>query len=321
MSGARARGSILLGAVTAGTWAGGAAATVVATVPRGQDLAGIAVDGPYLAVAQDGVLARPGSRVRVVSLRGGRTLLTVYRESRCSDPTVWDVAVAGPRVAWNTTSTCQTGDLDEQRISTVGGQIVDTAPGTPIGRLAGGDSTLVVQVGEAIQLAAAGRRRTVAVTRVLTPIGLDRGRILTWNIATGGLRLYALSGRVLADIPGARADHAAVDGNSIVAIRQGAARLDWYTTAGLRRRTFAVRGDNDGRVDVQGRYVVYTAGRRQVRVLNLGTREDRVTQRAPVGGRIVDAEIDGSNIVYGVRFGAEDAGGGGRVSAVPIPGF
>lgn len=298
-----------------------AGAVVVASVPKGQDLAGIAVDGPYLAVAQDGSVVQPGSRVRLISLRGGRTLVNAYRESGCDDPFVWDVAVAGPRVAWNTTSTCGSDETDEQYISRVDGRVDSTPSETPVGRIAGGDSTLLIQVGDAIQIVNGARRRTIAFSDVLTPISVDRSRVLTWNIATGGVRLYALNGRVLADIPSASASFAALDGQSIVTLRRHAGRIDWYTSSGRLRRSFKVSKANDGRVDVQGPYVVYTVAGRLIRALNLSTGVDRVSQRSPDRTHIVEAEIDGSNIVYAYRFGSKNGARGGAVSAIKAPRF
>ena len=298
-----------------------AAAVVVATVPPGQDLAGIAVDGPYLAVAQDGRIDQPGSRVRLISLRGGRVLVNAYRESSCDDPFVWDVAVAGPRIAWNTTAVCGSDEVDEQYISRLNGRVDPTPADTPVGRIAGGDSTLLIQVGDAIQVVNGSQRRTIAFSDVLTPIAVDRSRVLTWNIATGGVRLYSLKGMVLADIPSASATFAALDARSIVALRKDAGRIDWYTTSGRLRRSFRISKANDGRVDVQGRYVIYTVAGRFVRALNLGTGVDRITRQAPDRTHLVEAEIDGSNVVYAYRFGSKNGARGGGVSAVPAPTF
>ena len=318
----RGAGRALLAATAFGVaCATQAAAVVVATVPPGQDLAGIAVDGPYLAVAQDGSIVQPGSRVRLISLRGGNVLVNAYRESGCDDPFVWDVAVAGPRVAWNTTSVCDTDEVDEQYISRLNGRVDQTSQDTPVGRIAGGDSTMLIQVGDAIQIVNGNRRKTIAFSDVLTPIAVDRSRVLTWNIATGGVRLYALNGRVLADIPSAAASFAALDGQSIVALRKDAGRIDWYSTSGNLRRSFQISKANDGRVDVQGRYVVYTVAGRFIRALNLGTRTDRIIQQTPDKTHLVEAEIDGSNVVYAYRFGSKNGARGGRVSAVPAPGF
>ncbi len=317
----RARYAAILAGLVALPGATQAVGVVVASVPPGQDLAAIAVDGPYLAVAQDGSIVQPGSRVRLISLRGGTVLVNAYRESSCDDPFVWDVAVAGPRIAWNTTSVCDNDEVDEQYISRLNGKVDPTAPDTPVGRIAGGDSTMLIQVGDAIQIVNGRRRSTITYSDVLTPIAVDRSRVLTWNIATGGVRLYALSGRVLADIPSASASFAALDGRSIVALRKDAGRIDWYSTGGRLRRSFQISKANDGRVDVQGRYVIYTVAGRFIRAINLGTGVDRITQRAPARTKLVEAEIDGSNVVYAYRFGRKNGAKGGRVSAVPAPRF
>lgn len=288
----------------------------------------LAIDGSRIAYDMGSSLGKANNKVVVWNARTGKTIKVSGKKTASVDDSstgagVFQLAIAGPRVAWLanvggnsegddylfTSSTTKpkerriatetrTGDTCSGRSSHCAGDwlggLVGSGSSISLNRWttdAGGavtDGGLYALNGPTMQPAATGPDTVQAAAA-------DRGRVAVLR-AAGSVGLYTSHGSFLRTVHSLSATAVALSGHSLVVLNKARTLQLYYAPSGSPSMLFSVQGSQTPRnLDVQGQIAIYTVGG-SVHALNLGSRKDRVVGK--LRGGIGAAHISSAGLVY-----------------------
>jgi hypothetical protein len=306
-------------------------------------VAALAIDGSriaYDASAKFVTKTHATNKVLVWNVRTGKTVKVSGRKTAVSDDVggagVFQLAIAGPRVAWLVNeggnlegddylfTSSVTKPQEHQVASAI--RTGDGCPGRSFSLCAGPwlggvvgsgnliaanrwttDGNGVVTAGQLDVLSGTKLKRVATGAGTVQAVTDDGGRVAVLR-ADGSVALYSAAGKLLLTVNPPGAEAIALGGKSLV-VGTTTRKLELYNAhTGSLRKTFSARGTRQPRtLDVQGNVVIYTTGSAgELHAVNLSTGKDRVLAK-PHGG-IELADLDSAGLVYvdngfGTSFG------------------
>jgi WD40 repeat protein len=298
-------------------------------------VAALAIDGSRIAYDASAKLVtktHATNRVLVWNVRTGKTTKVSGKKTAVVDDVVgagvFQLAIAGPRVAWlvNEGGNLESDDYlytssvtnpKEHRVASAlrsgdscgagGGHCA----GPWLGGLVGSGNTIALNrwtTDSAGSVASGGlyllngtKLKSIA-TGAATVLALssDGGREAVLR-SDGSVAVYSKSGSVAATVKPPDPEAAALSGKNLVVLSKGR-KLELYDAqTGSLLKTLSLRGKGPQNLDVQGKIAVYTAGK-SVHAVNLSSGKDSAV--GTLGSRIAFAGVSSAGLVYaanGVR--------------------
>lgn len=153
-----------------------------------------------------------------------------------------------------------------------------------------------------------GNRRTLWTSDgAVTSLGLDDLEQAVSVGEDGAIAMWHPHGARYGTSADARAKAAATDGDFVAVLRRDRARLDVRRLSGGLVRSWPVARGAAPLLDVESGVAVYVAGR-SVHLVVLSDGRDRVVATAPVGARLLDAQIERLFVAYAYRGGPAATG-------------
>ena len=340
---------LLSGLVLAGSAAGTTARHAAIVRHLAVPVGALAVDGDRVAYdldARDAKNPKATDRVLVWNLRTGKTVDVSGRKTAAAGAVggegVFQLAIAGPRVAWlvNEGGNVESDDYlftssvtkpKERRVASAlrsgdgcMGRESTNCAGPWLGGLVGSGSTIAlnrwttdaqgaVASGGLYLLDGTKTTSSAAGADTLTAASSDGGRVAVLR-SDGSVAVYSQSGDVLATVSPPNAQAVALSGKNLVVLSKGR-QLELYDArSGSLRSTFLLRGQGPQNLDVQGNVASYTSGS-SVRAVNLASGEDRPVGTLP--SRIGFARVSGAGLVYAAN-GVRASFGTATVAFLPL---
>jgi hypothetical protein len=323
-----------------------------ATVRRLQAPVGaLAIDGARVAYDLDARYAkspRATDRVLVWNVRTGKTVVVSGRKTAAADSTstgagVFQLAIAGPRVAWLLN---EGGNLEgddylytssvthprEQQVAAAlrsgdgcSGREASNCAGSWLGGLVGSGGTIALNrwttdsqgaVASGGLYMLEGARTTSIATGADTVLAVsaDEGREAVLR-PDGSVAVYDASGNMLVTVNPPSAEAVALSGKNLVVLAEGR-RLELYDAhTGSLQKTLSTRGRRGPQnLDVQGNIATYTSGA-SVRAVNLTSGKDRAA--GTFGNRIAFARISSAGLAFAAN-GVRASFGTATLKFVPL---
>jgi hypothetical protein len=317
--------------------AAGTTSTPRATVRHlGVPVGALAVDGDRVAYdldARNATNPKAKDRVLVWNVRTGKTVVVSGKKtagaSAVGGQGVFQLAIAGPRVAWlvNEGGNVESDDYlltssatkpKERQVASAlrsgdgceGRETTDCA-GPWLGGLVGSGSTIALNrwttdsqgtvTSGALYLVEGTQTTSIATgADTVSAVATDGGREAVLR-TDGSVAVYSASGTVLATVTPPSANAVALSGKNLVVLSKGR-QLELYDSgSGSLQKTFLLRGQGPQNLDAQGNVATYTSGS-SVRAINLSSGKDRAVGTLP--SRVAFARISGAGLAYaanGVR--------------------
>jgi hypothetical protein len=161
----------------------------------------------------------------------------------------------------------------------------------------------------------ANNRELWAATGPVLPLGLDDAEHAVAVGADGSIAMWQAHGARYGQVPDAHARAAALDGGTVLVLRDDKPELDVRLLSGKLVRSWPVAPGAEPLLDADVAHdlAVYIAGN-AVHELRLDTGADRVAAHAPAGSTLVDAQLEPRFLAYAYRGGPA---GAGQVVVVP----
>jgi hypothetical protein len=324
--------------------AGGTTATHGTKVRHLQaPVAALAIEGSRIAYDASAKYAsnpKATNKVLVWNLRTGKTVKVSGKRTAAADSSstgagVFQLALAGPRVAWLVNEggnlegddylfTSSTTKPKERQVASAirngtfcPGRSAGSCAGPWLGGVVGSGDLIAANrwTTDAIGAITAGQldllngtklKRIATGPNTVAAAVVDGGRVAVLH-ADGSVALYSAAGKPLTTVD-TSAEAVALKGKSLL-VGTKTRQLELYDAqTGSRRKTFSARSNRQPRnLDVQGHIAIYTTGSAGVlHAVNLSSGKDRVIAE-PHGGVLL-AQIDRAGLVYagngsGVNYG------------------
>lgn len=291
----------------------------------------LAIGGNRIVYDAGSSSGNAGNQVLVWNLRTGKTIKVSGRKTAAADtsstgPGVFQLAIAGSRVAWLVNEGGNTEGDDylftssivkpkERRVASevrigdyCSGRSGSLCAGKWLGGLVGSgsliaanrwttDATGAVTAGELDVVSGTKLRRVATGANKVQAAVADRGRVAVLRV-DGNVALYSAAGKRLVTVNPPNAEAVALRGKNLVVITK-TRQLELYNAhTGSLRKTFSVGGTKrPSNLDVQGNIAIYTVGS-GLHTVNLSSGKDRIFTQLR-GGPIL-ARIDSAGLVYAV---------------------
>ena len=315
-----------------------------------QPVVALAVDGSRVAYdlsARDSANAHATNKVLVWNVRTGKTVKVSGRKTAVSDGVggdgVFQVAIAGPRVAWllNEGGNLESEDYlftssvtspRERKVASALRTGDSCAPGREASHCAGPWLGGLVGSGSLIALdrwatdtqgaAVSGGLYTLQGTKLnsiasglgtLLAVAADGGRVAVLH-SDGTVTLYSATGSVLVTVHPSSAEAVALSGKNLLVLTNTRKLAVYDTKTGSLRKTLSVPGKRPQNLDAQGNIAIYSTGS-SVHALNLTTGKDRAVGTLP--DRIAFARLDSAGLAYAAN-GTRKSFGTGTLTFVPF---
>jgi len=315
-------------------------------------VAALAMDGSRIAYdASAKYVTKPHAtnKVLVWNVRTGKTVKvsgnkTAYADDSSTGAGVFQLAIAGSRVAWLVNEggnlegddylfTSSTTNPQEHQVASAvrtGTFCPGRSSGSCAGKWLGGvvgsgsfiaanrwttDATGAVTVGELDLLSGTKLKKVATGANTVQAAVADGGRVAVLH-ADGSVALYSTAGQLLHTVATPSAEAVALRGKNLVVVNKAPRKLELYNAkTGSLRKTFALHGTKQPRnLGVQGNVAVYSVGS-ELHAVNLSSGKDRVV--ATLNGGIDLARIDSAGLAYaGNGFGTNY--GKGTLVFVPL---
>jgi hypothetical protein len=293
----------------------------------------LALDGSRIAY-DVGSTGRVNNKVLVWNVRTGKTARvsgthTARADSSSTGAGVFDLAIAGSRVAWMVNLGGNTEGDDYLYSSSVAKpkerqlasdiRYGDNCPGRSqalcagqwLGGLVGSGNLIAlnrwttdnngsVTQAELDVLSGTQLKQIAAGTDTVQAASTDGGRVAVLRL-DGTVGLYSSTGNLLRTVSPPSAAGVAWSGHNLVVLTRTRTLELYYSPSGSPAKSFPVHGtQKPGNLDVQGSIAIYTVGP-SVHALNLGSGKDRVVGKLSRGD-VAQARIDSAGLAYsGIR--------------------
>jgi hypothetical protein len=296
----------------------------------------LAIDGDRVAYDLDARNAKnpkASDRVLVWNVRTGKTVEVSGKRTAGAGAVggdgVFQLAIAGPRVAWlvNEGGNVESDDYlftssvtkpKERQVASAlrsgdgcEGRETTDCPGPWLGGLVGSGSTIALNrwttdsqgaVTSGALDALEGMKTTAIATGAdtVSAVSSDGGREAVLRL-DGSVAVYSPSGNVLTTVTPPSAKAVALSGENLVVLSTGRQLEVYDASSGSLQKTFLLRGQGPQNLDAQGSVATYTSGP-SVRAINLATGKDRAV--GTLSNRVAFARISGAGLAYaanGVR--------------------
>ena len=289
----------------------------------------LALDGNRVAYDVGSTTGRANNKVLVWNVRTGKTTRvsgthTAQADSSSTGAGVFDLAIAGPRVAWMVNlggnlegddylySSSVTNPKERQLASDIRygdncpGRSQALCPGNWLGGLVGSGNLIALNRwttdnngtptdGELDVLSGTQLNQVATGTDTLDAASADRGRVAVLRL-DGTIGLYSADGTLLRTVSQGAANVAWSGHALVVLTKTPTLELYYSPSGGDPARTCPVHGQKPGNLDVQGNIAIYSAGP-FVHALNLGSCKDHVVGKLGHGD-VALAHIDSAGLAY-----------------------
>jgi len=291
----------------------------------------LALDGTRIAYDVGATTGHANNKVLVWDVRTGKTIKVSGKHTAVADESstgagVFDLAVAGPRVAWMVNLGGNLEGDDYLYASSVAnpkeGKIAsdvrygDNCPGRSqalcsgqwLGGLVGSGNLIALNrwttdnngtptSGELDVLSGTQLEQVATGTDTLEAASADRGRVAVLRL-DGTVGLYSAAGTLLRTVsPPSGAASVAWSVHALVVLTKARTLELYYSpSGGAPAKTCPVHGQKPGNLDVQGDIAIYSAGP-FVHALSLGSCKDHVVGKLSRGD-VALAHIDSAGLAY-----------------------
>lgn len=288
----------------------------------------LAIDGSRIAYDVSPQSVANQNKVLVWNVGTQKTIKVSGNKTRHADNTstgsgVFELAIAGPRVAWIVNQGGNTEGDDylyassmkkpkERHVATevrfgdnCAGRSQSNCAGHWLGGLVGSGSMIAlnrwttddsgsVSDGELDVLSGTKLKQVAGGTGTVEAAAADGGRVVVLR-SDGTVGLYSSAGQLLRTVTPSSAEEVALSGHNLVVLTN-TRTLEYYNTqTGNRRKTLSVQGNKPGNLDVQGKIAIYTTGSK-VHAVNLSSRKDHVI--GTLRGGVELARIGAAGVAY-----------------------
>jgi hypothetical protein len=297
----------------------------------GHQIAGFAIDGGWLSIAEDPVAPGSCPLVVLMPIPGGtpESTLTPPDGPSCSfGGTFWvrtgarAIGQARAKTLWvlhnrSSAMAVKASTTEKEVVLLEVNNITDRGPflgpvvATNWLRLFGFYSLDRDRKGYTGGAISGNNRELWAATGPVLPLGLDDAEHAVSVGLDGGIAMWQAHGARYGRVPNADARAAAIDDGEVLILRGNRPQLDIRSLSGKLIRSWPVARGAAPLLDadVGHHLAIYIAGQ-AVHQLRLDTGADRVVARAPQGSNLIDAQIEPGVLAYAYRGGGA---GGGRV--------
>jgi hypothetical protein len=312
-------------------------------------VAALAIDGSRIAYDASAKLVtktHATNRVLVWNVRTGKTTKVSGKKTAVVDDVggagVFQLAIAGPRVAWlvNEGGNLESDDYlytssvtnpKEHRVASAlrSGDACGGGGGHCAGPWLGGlvgsgnlialnrwttDSSGAVTAGTLDVLSGSHLESIATGADTVLATAADQGRIVALR-SDGAVALYSSTGELLRTVTPSSARAVALNKHALVVLTKTRTLELYYAPSGSSSRTCAVHGTGTPQnLGVQGGIAIYSVGD-SVHAQDLGSCKDRVIGKLP--NRIAFARIDSAGLVYAAN-GTRNAFGTSTLVFVPL---
>jgi len=313
-------------------------------------VAALAIDGNRIAYDASAKLVtktHATNKVLVWNVRTGKTVKVSGAKTAVSDGVggdgVFQLAIAGPRVAWlvNEGGNLESEDYlftssvthpKERKVASAlrtgdsCGPGREACAGPWLGGLVGSGNLIAMNrwttdgngTATAAQLDVLGGsklKQVAAGANTLQATAADGGRVAVLH-PDGSVAVYSKSGQVLVTLPPASAKEAALNGKNLVVVSETRQLEVYDASSGSLKKTLPTHGSGVHNLDIQGNIAIYTTGP-SVRAVNLSSGKTRAVVTLGKHSEILFARISSAGMAYAVN-GVRVFFGKGTLGFVPM---